>query len=50
MKAQWELATSRMRQSTLRAQGEDSYALLTAEMSHPPEQTFVVNIWKDTFV
>lgn len=32
VKEQWELATSWMRQSTLRAQGEDSYALVTAEM------------------
>lgn len=50
MKVQWEMATSRVRRSTLRAQGEDSYVLVTAEVSHPPEPTFVVNIWKDTFV
>lgn len=50
MKVQWEMATSKVRRSTLQAQGEDSYVLVTAEVSHPPEPTFVVNIWKNTFV
>lgn len=36
---QWEMATSMVRRSTLRAQ-EESNALVTAEVSHPPELTY----------
>lgn len=32
------------------AQGEHGYAVVTAEWSHSPEQTLVVNTWKGAFV